>query len=243
MVNTFDTDVALDVGINAAILYKNIQYWCEKNRANEQHFYDGHFWTYNSISAFCELFPYLTKRQVEVALKTLEEKGYIKSGNYNKLAYDRTKWYADIKCEMQCADDVKCISHTCEIDSTPVQNGNHTDVKPIPDINPNINQKTMDIYIEEKPKQKRFIPPTLEEVSDYCFERNNNIDPQKFIDYYSSNGWKVGKNPMKDWKACVRTWERNNFERSSSMPQNASRSSSSDFVNPFTELLKEEGYT
>ena len=49
--------------------------------------------------------------------------------------------------------------------------------------------------------------PTLEEVEAYCKERNNRVNPQAFIDYYSSNGWKVGKNPMKDWKACVRTWE------------------------------------
>lgn len=53
----------------------------------------------------------------------------------------------------------------------------------------------------------RFAPPTIQEVTDYCFERNNTIDPQRFIDFYTSNGWKVGKNPMKDWKAAVRNWE------------------------------------
>lgn len=57
-------------------------------------------------------------------------------------------------------------------------------------------------------KSKRFVPPTLKEVSDYCIERNNNIDPQTFIDFYESKGWMVGKNKMKDWKASVRTWER-----------------------------------
>ncbi|MBR6874365.1 MAG: helix-turn-helix domain-containing protein [Ruminococcus sp.] len=56
---------------------------------------------------------------------------------------------------------------------------------------------------------KRFAPPTLEEVRAYCRERNNRVDAQRFIDYYTSNGWKVGRNPMKDWKAAVRTWERN----------------------------------
>ena len=58
-------------------------------------------------------------------------------------------------------------------------------------------------------KYKRtFTKPTLEEVQAYCKERNNNVDAQKWFDYYSSNGWKVGRNPMKDWKASVRTWER-----------------------------------
>lgn len=59
-----------------------------------------------------------------------------------------------------------------------------------------------------KKSASRFIPPTIEEVRSYCSERKNNIDPQRFIDYYQSNGWKVGKNPMKDWQAAVRTWER-----------------------------------
>ena len=54
---------------------------------------------------------------------------------------------------------------------------------------------------------KRFIPPTLEEVQQYCYERGNNINAENFIDYYSSVGWKVGNRAMKDWKAAVRTWE------------------------------------
>lgn len=63
---------------------------------------------------------------------------------------------------------------------------------------------------EEIPKPvKRFVKPTLEEVTLYCKERNNGIIPQKWFDYYTANGWKVGKNPMRDWKAAVRTWERN----------------------------------
>ena len=60
---------------------------------------------------------------------------------------------------------------------------------------------------------KRFTPPTVEQVAEYCKERNNAVDPQKFIDHYTANGWKVGKNKMKDWKAAVRTWERNNYDK------------------------------
>ena len=52
-----------------------------------------------------------------------------------------------------------------------------------------------------------FIPPTIEQVREYCLERNNNINPDKWYDHYVSNGWMVGKNKMKDWKASVRTWE------------------------------------
>ena len=57
-------------------------------------------------------------------------------------------------------------------------------------------------------KAKRFIPPTVDEVAAYCQERGNSLDPDAFVDFYASKGWLVGKNPMKDWKAAVRTWER-----------------------------------
>lgn len=84
--------------------------------------------------------------------------------------------------------------------------------------------------IKEK-TQKRFSKPTLSEISEYCNERKNNVNPEDFFSYYEANGWKVGKNSMKDWKAAVRYWE--------------SRSGSKKTVpssNPFTELKKKEGY-
>ena len=55
---------------------------------------------------------------------------------------------------------------------------------------------------------KKFVKPTVEEVRAYCQERNNTVDANRFVDYYEANGWKVGRNSMKDWKAAVRTWER-----------------------------------
>lgn len=58
-------------------------------------------------------------------------------------------------------------------------------------------------------KSNRFIPPTVEEVSAYCRERNNRVDASRFVDFYTAKGWMVGKNKMKDWKSAVRTWERN----------------------------------
>lgn len=77
-------------------------------------------------------------------------------------------------------------------------------------------EKEIDIEIEgiksDKPTRTRFKPPTLDEVKAYCRERQNGVNPEKFIDHYTSNGWKVGKNPMKDWKAAVRTWEQSEFK-------------------------------
>ena len=69
--------------------------------------------------------------------------------------------------------------------------------------------KSIEIDIKRNTKEKRFSVPTLEEVSSYCQERNNGVDAERFINYYESKGWKVGSSPMKDWRAAVRTWEKN----------------------------------
>lgn len=63
--------------------------------------------------------------------------------------------------------------------------------------------------IRKEEKKNIFIKPLLEEIKTYCLERKNNVDPQKFIDHYDANGWRVGKNKMVNWKAAVRTWEKN----------------------------------
>ena len=78
--------------------------------------------------------------------------------------------------------------------------------------NININKKEKEKDIKENPlkgvKEKlRFSPPTLEEVASYCRERQNDVDAERFVDFYAAKGWKVGNQPMKDWKAAVRTWE------------------------------------
>lgn len=85
----------------------------------------------------------------------------------------------------------------------------------VENIPPKIEYKVKDIIKKEidnnkllsTKKSEKFEKPTLEEVQEYCRERNNNIDAQTFIDFYESKGWKIGKSSMKDWKASVRTWE------------------------------------
>lgn len=90
-----------------------------------------------------------------------------------------------------------------------------------------------DINVHTKPS-KRFTPPTVEEVAQYCFDRVSTVDPQRFVDYYTSNGWMVGKNKMKDWKAAVRTWE----QKDNQGRQTTSKKSS----NPFLDMLEDGNY-
>lgn len=96
-----------------------------------------------------------------------------------------------------------------------LMNDNENDNDNDNDVSLPIQQRFVDD--SSKPKRKRFTPPTLEEVKAYCEERNNNVDAERFIDYYSANGWVQGKGkPIKDWKACIRTWEKNNTAKKDS---------------------------
>ena len=75
--------------------------------------------------------------------------------------------------------------------------------------------KERDEDLESKGKKKekkntRFIPPTVDDVQAYCLERGNGIDPQHFVDFYAARGWKYGNTAIKDWRACIRTWEQRN---------------------------------
>lgn len=83
-------------------------------------------------------------------------------------------------------------------------------------------------------KRKRFEKPTLSEIKQYCTERNNNVNAEQFYDYYESNGWKVGKNSMKDWKAAFRTWERSEYRKST-----VKKNSKEDAINVVKELMNE----
>ncbi|MDU7211814.1 MAG: phage replisome organizer N-terminal domain-containing protein [Veillonella sp.] len=85
-------------------------------------------------------------------------------------------------------------------------------------------------------KRKRFEKPTLSQITQYCLERNNNVNAEQFYDYYESNGWKVGKNSMKDWKACVRTWERNGYDKPIKKKNNKQ-----DALNDMRDLMNEYG--
>lgn len=103
-----------------------------------------------------------------------------------------------------------------QTETKPKSNDNQTETKPEPNVYVNVNENVkVNENVNEKEKRTRFTPPAVEEVREYCEERNNGIDPEAFVDFYSSKGWKVGNQTMKDWKACVRTWERRHDNKAS----------------------------
>ena len=208
MYHQFDVDIAVKYGVNAAILLHNIHHWCLKNKANDKNYHDGMYWTYNSRSAFAELFPYLSERQIKTALDKLIEDGVIAIGDYNNDKWKRPTWYAVTKkgysmLQNSFFDDAE-MSGRCD------ENVSST----ITDINTytNTDENTYGC------KRKRFTPPTADEVRAYADEKGCIIDAQRFVDFYESKGWMVGKSPMKDWRASVRSWVSRNGDRATAAP-------------------------
>ena len=203
MYHMFDVDVAKEVGIIAAILFQNIAYWCQHSYANGTNFHEGRYWTYNSIKAFRDIFPYLSKSQVDTALKKLIDTGLIVKGNFNKSTYDRTAWYALTENGNALFKNQKSISEKSEMEVREIGNGFLTNRKPIPDIN--TNTVTTNINTDSG-----FTPPTVEELKAYASGIGfDGFDAEYFIEYYKANNWKKNNGkPVVSWKQCVQTWKK-----------------------------------
>ncbi len=135
----FDEDVAKEVGVEEAMMLSNIEWWVEKNAANNKHYYEDHYWSYNSQEAFQKLFAFWSRRQVQRILKKLVDRKYLKSGNFNKRGYDKTLWYTSMRPEF--LKKIEKITQTLiapngAIDSTKRVHGEHQTVLPIPDNKP-----------------------------------------------------------------------------------------------------------
>lgn len=151
-------------------------------------------------SAFYGSTEYLAKRlgssksRIIKVLNEMVSKGLIIKKTSGRFNFYVTNYNYVCNTEEQTVS----VQHLtrCQIDT-------ESSVVPTPNnINNNIND-TISV--------KRFVKPKVEEIDAYCKERNNSVDAQQFFDYYESKGWKVGKSPMKDWKASVRTWEKNDY--------------------------------
>lgn len=105
MQHSFDIDLAVEFGVLEAVIINNLDFWISKNEANEVNFHDGRYWTFNSVRAFQELFPYATDRKIANALKKLEDCGVIMTGNFNKNPIDRTTWYTFTDYGMRIVHD------------------------------------------------------------------------------------------------------------------------------------------
>ena len=158
---------------------------------------------------------------VETALKELREKGYLRiTKTYpDKMNGGRIEYIYDIyEKPFQYHENLpeeKQVVEKQGVDFLGVENPGQYNTKESNTKKSSIKESS--IEYREKP-QKRFSKPTIEEVQAYCLERKNGINAKRFVDYYESKGWLVGKTPMKDWRAAVRTWESNNKKDINSRP-------------------------
>lgn len=197
-----DSDAFLDMPLSAQALYFHLSM-----RADDDGFVNNPKKIQRMIGASdddCKLLVMkrfiLTFESGVIVIKHWRIHNYIQKDRYKETLYQEEKnaLALDEKNAYTEAEKVPCI-----------QNGYKTDTQDR--LVKDSLELGQDSVIPPPKSSKRFIPPTLEEVKAYCRERKNNVDADRFIDYYTSNGWQVGKNKMKDWKAAVRTWERSGY--------------------------------
>ena len=141
----------------------------------------------------------ITEISISSKISKLQKKGYIEI-EYEKRGCEVIS--RKIRLKNILTDDYKIFKSTIK------KNFKDNNI-----INNNIKNNNINIITK-----KNFIKPSIEEIRDYCNERKNGIDPENFFDFYESKGWMVGSNKMKDWKACVRTWERNRKKDDDNLP-------------------------
>lgn len=124
--------------------------------------------------------------------------------------------------------DMVSIRYRYDMDTTDTDTVSLTGTESITETITESTTENSIIGADKPHNTKKFTPPTVEEVRAYCIERMNSVDAERFVDYYSANGWMIGKNPMKDWKAAVRSWEKNRSKESAKKELPGSSSSSID---------------
>ena len=175
----------------------------------------GFCWASNKY--FAELYD-VAVETVSRWITHLVKKGYVKSkiiyAEDGKTVLQRKLW-AVLPILDECEDPIdEKIKGIDEKIKTPIDEKIKTPIdKKVKEINTRVNITSINNITgtASEKKQKKFVKPTVEEIKAYCQERKNDIDAEYFYDHYESQDWKVGKNPMKDWKATIRNWERNGY--------------------------------
>ena len=204
MTHSFNVELAIRFGVEKAIIIQHFLFWIAKNRANRKNYHEGRYWTYCSSSALAELFPYMTPKVVWLRVNELVKDGFLLKENFNATRMDRTCWYA-------FSDSAESILRDGKMDFPISENGFSQPGKPIPDTIEDIDIDNKENRVKES--AKKFVKPTVEQVSAYIREKGYHVDAEAFVAHYESNGWRVGSNPMKDWHAALVTWEKKEKEK------------------------------
>lgn len=196
----FDVNVATRYGVDEAIFIHNIYFWVLQNRANGRNMKDGRAWTYNSMAALADLFPFWTVRQLERIIKSCVDKGLLETATYNERSRDRTKWYtvtpevdrlyaaagapaqdpADLPPQQPEADSTKtvdCIPPNGEMETTKRWNASHQTVKCILGTDSNNTDS----------KPDRESAPAREAYGEFCNVRLSSAEMDKLTARWPPN--------------------------------------------------------
>ena len=209
-----DSDAFLDMSVTARLLYYDLSM-----RADDDGFVNSPKKIMRMVGASEDDLRMLAMRKFiipfdngVVVIKHWRIHNYIRTDRYNETTYSEQKELL----EFDENGAYRLIEKQRLTDGIPMVDQRLTPVR--------LGKDRLDKNI------RGFTPPSIDEVSAYCTERNNGIDPQHFVDFYEAKGWMVGKNKMKDWKAAVRTWEgrQGNGYSKQHTQQNAGRDSAGD---------------
>jgi len=211
--HSFEVNHAKEYGLAEAVLIKNFKFWIEHNIDQKYNFKDGRTWTYISLKELAKNFEYLSEKQVRTAIDHLVADGVLMKGNYNKLAIDKTLWYAFV-------DEKKFIKPYDVTENPSAHLGNRAapEVKAIPDtLNIYSNTDINNIYTakKEKKEKKVFVPPTEEEVKAF-FKENKYTEEVaiKAFHHYAGNDWcDTYGNKVLNWKSKMRNnWFKDQYK-------------------------------
>jgi hypothetical protein len=154
MQHSFDIEIAQKFGVNVAIFLNNMAFWIKKNIANRKNFNDDRYWTYNSIEAYAELFPYWTAKQMRTVISNCISLGLVIKGNYNNVQYDRTSWYA-LTNESHKLLNIPILPNG-QMEVTERANGFDRKGGPIPDALPDSKTDKKSFYKNSNQKKHDF---------------------------------------------------------------------------------------
>ncbi len=233
MINHFNSNIAVQYNINAAIFIQQLAQWTFRNLANKHHIYDGLCWSFNTLEGYEQIFPYWNRRQLETIISNLVKEGLVQKGNYNSHKYDRTCWYAlSYKAmaffpELITDDYLKAlsstISHNCDMETqgmskdelcnyhfTKMRNAVHENVTPIPTSNPtkdisnDISGNSHDSVNEDKETKSKPKKSTFG-IDELKADNPHNIPESMLSDWLEVRNTKKNKVTATAWNKINKT--------------------------------------
>ena len=181
----FDSNIAKEYGISIAIILDKLHFWIEHNKANNKNFYDGRYWTFNSMDAWSKQIDFMTGNTIRRTLEKMGKEGLIITGNYNASKYDRTKWYA-------LTDKANSIFEDSQFHLANLPNQNGKNAEPIP-------TNYTDNYTDNN-----VIPP-LSPYGEISTNKGEKKKPKDVVENFIENSVEESFKPiMRDWCAYKR---------------------------------------